>query len=175
MFATGPTSAVIVRVTVPPGIERLRRRWDWAASVGVPAHVTVLFPFLAPSDLASSARRDLASIAADTVPFEVIFASVGRFPNVVYLVPEPSGPFARLTEAVFAKFPDFPPYEGAFEEVIPHLTVAESASAPHDEIAREATALLPIHQRITTLEVLVEGAEGRWHGHWRLPLGRVKR
>ena len=175
MPATGPASAVIVRVPVPPGIERLRRRWDRAAGVGVPAHVTVLFPFLAPGDLAPSARQALAAIAADTEPFDVTFASVGRFPNVVYLMPEPSGPFARLTEAVFARFPDFPPYEGVFEEVIPHLTVAESASAQHDEIAWEAAALLPIHHRITTLEVLVEGAEGRWHGHWRLPLGRVRR
>jgi 2'-5' RNA ligase len=175
MPATGPTSAVIVRVTVPPGIERLRRRWDWAASVGLPAHVTVLFPFLAPGNLAPGARRELASIAADTEPFDVIFASVGRFPNVVYLMPEPSRPFAHLTAAVFARFPAFPPYEGAFEEVVPHLTVAESASAPYDEIAQEAAALLPIRRRITTLEVLVEGAEGRWHGHWRLSLGRVRR
>jgi 2'-5' RNA ligase len=175
MPATGPASAVIVRVPVPPGIERLRRRWDRAANVGVPAHVTVLFPFLAPSELAPSARRELASIAADTEPFDVTFASVGRFPNVVYLMPEPSRPFARLTAAVFARFPAFPPYEGAFEEVIPHLTVAESTSAPHDEIALEAAALMPIRHRITTLEVLVEGAEGRWHGHWRLRLGRVRR
>jgi 2'-5' RNA ligase len=174
MPATGAASAVIVRVPVPPGIERLRRRWDRAASVGVPAHVTVLFPFLAPGDLAPSARRELASIAADIEPFEVIFGSVGRFPNVVYLMPEPSRPFASLTEAVFARFPGFPPYDGAFEEVIPHLTVAESASAPHEEIARQAAALLPIRHRITTLEVLVEGAEGRWHGHWRLRLGRVR-
>jgi 2'-5' RNA ligase len=175
MPASGPASAVIVRVPVPPSIERLRRRWDRAASVGVPAHVTLLFPFLAPGDLAPNARRELASIAADNEPFDVTFASVGRFPNVVYLMPAPSGPFTRLTEAVFARFPGFPPYEGAFAEVIPHLTVAESTSAPHDEIAREAAALLPIRHRIMTLEVLVEGAEGRWHGHWRLPLGRVRR
>ncbi len=175
MPATGPASAVIVRVPVPRGIERLRQRWDRAASVGVPAHVTVLFPFLAPGDLAPDARGELASIAADTEPFGVTFASVGRFPNVVYLMPEPSGPFARLTEAVFARFPAVPPYDGAFEEVVPHLTVAESASAPHDEIAREAAALLPIPHRITILEVLVEGTEGRWHGHWRLRLGRVRR
>jgi hypothetical protein len=43
-----------------------------------------------------------------------------------------------------------------------------------DEIERQAAERLPIHHRITTLEVLVEGAEGRWHGHWRLPLGRVR-
>jgi 2'-5' RNA ligase len=174
MPATGPASAVIVRIPVPPAIERLRRRWDRAASIGVPAHVTVLFPFLTPADLAPDARRELASIAADAEPFDVTFASVGRFPSVTYLMPEPSGPFARLTEAVFATFPGFPPYEGAFEVVIPHLTVAESTSAPHDEIAREAATLLPVRHRITTLEVLVEGAEGRWHGHWRLTLGRVR-
>jgi 2'-5' RNA ligase len=174
MPATEPASAVIVRVPVPREIERLRRQWDRAASLGVPAHVTVLFPFLAPGDLAAAVRRELASVAAAHGPFDVTFASVGRFPTVVYLAPEPATPFARLTEAVAASFPDHPPYEGAFEEVIPHLTVAESIVAPLDEIQRAAATLVPFRHRVTTLEVLVEGAEGRWRSRWRLPLGRLR-
>ena len=170
-----PASAVIVRVPVPPGIERLRTRWDRAASLGVPAHVTVLFPFLAPGDLVPAARRELAAIAAATDPFEVSFTRVDRFPTVVYLAPEPDTPFARLTAEIAARYPDHPPYGGAFEEVVPHLTVAESATAPLDQIALAAAEHLPIRHRVTMLEVLVEGVEGRWHGRWRLPLGSVRR
>lgn len=175
MASIEPASAVIVRVPVPPGIERLRTRWDHAASVGVPAHVTVLFPFLAPVALVATARGELAAIAAATDPFEVTFTRVGRFPGVVYLTPEPDGPFARLTAEVAARYPDHPPYGGAFEEVIPHLTVAESPTAPLDEIAQSAAEHLPVRHRVTTLEVLVEGAEGRWHSRWRLPLGSIRR
>ena len=171
VLSTEATSAVVVRVALPPALVRLRARWDWAASVGVPPHVTIVFPFLPADHLTLDVRRTLAAIAAGHRPFDVRFARVERFPTVVYLAPEPSPPFTRLTEAVVDRFPDFPPYGGAFEEVIPHLTITESGDAPFDVIAAEAEAALPFSHRVTRLDVLAEAAEGRWHGHWRIPLG----
>ncbi len=138
MPADGSESAVVVRVPVPPTIERLRRRWDRAAGVGVPAHVTIVYPFVRPADLDPAVRRCLAALAAEHEPFEVRFSRLDRFPGIVYAVPVPSTPFVRLTEAVARRFPDFPPYGGAFDEIIPHLTVAEAADAPLDVIAAEA-------------------------------------
>src|SRR4029077_9743166 len=125
-------SAVVVRVPVPPLVERLRRRWDWAAQSGVPAHVTLLYPFIPAGNLDVSVRHALAEIAAEHEPFDVRFTRVGRFPTVVYVAPDPPEPFHRVTEAIHTRFPDFPPYEGAFEVVIPHLTVVESIEAPLD-------------------------------------------
>ena len=49
-------------------------------------------------------RRDLAEIAASVEPFDVRFARIGRFPTAIYLVPEPSAPFAALTAAIEARF-----------------------------------------------------------------------
>ena len=48
-------SAVIVRVRLPGGLERLRRDGVGDADVGVPAHMTMLYPFVAPDRL--DARR----------------------------------------------------------------------------------------------------------------------
>jgi 2'-5' RNA ligase superfamily len=45
--------------------------------------------------------------------------------DVLWLDPNPAEPFRRLTEAVGVEFPECPPYGGAFDEVVPHLTVAE--------------------------------------------------
>ena len=129
VLSTVATSAVVVRVPLPRALARLRARWDWAASVGVPPHVTIVFPFLPVDELTPDVRRTLVAIAAGHRPFDVRFARVERFPTVVYLAPEPSAPFTRLTEAVVDRFPDFPPYGGAFEEVIPHLTITESGDA----------------------------------------------
>lgn len=42
----------------------------------------------------------------------------------MYLAPEPTEPFVELTKAVWRSWPDHPPYEGAYDKVIPHLTVA---------------------------------------------------
>jgi hypothetical protein len=37
--------------------------------------------------------------------------------EVVWLVPQPAGPFRALTRAVAAAFPDYPPYDGYDERV----------------------------------------------------------
>ena len=172
--ASPAASAVIVRVPVPAPVERIRRRWDYAARLGVPSHVTVLFPFFGPDDLDRAVRRELAAIATRHRPFRVRFERVGRWPSVAFLAPEPSEPFARLTRDVVERFPEYPPYEGAHAEVVPHLTVAENPNAPLDEIAGAVEAALPFEHLVTSLAVLIETADGRWHGHWRLPLGGSK-
>jgi 2'-5' RNA ligase superfamily protein len=148
MVTTEPASAIVVRVKVSDALERARRRWDWAAGVGVPAHVTIIFPFLPVALLTPDVRRSLAAIAAAHEPFEVRFARVGRFPNVVY-----------------------PPYEGAFDVVIPHLTLVESVDAPLDGIADAAEHHLPFTRRVSSLEVLVEGPDAHWGSRWRIALG----
>ena len=160
MATTEPASAIVVRLPVPRALERLRAR-----------HVTILFPFLPVGHLGPDVRRRLAKVAAAHEPFEVRFARVERFPGIVYLAPEPSAPFVRLTHDVAARYPDYPPYGGVFDEVIPHLTVAESDDAPFDEIVAAAAGVLPFVHWASALEVLVEGGEGRWHSRWRLPLG----
>jgi 2'-5' RNA ligase len=171
MTSAEPASAIVARVPVPRVLQRLRATWDRSARVGVPAHVTILFPFLPPGRLLPEVRRELAAIAATQVPFDVRFERVGRFPGVVHLEPEPAAPFVALTNACIARYPELPPYGGAFDEVIPHLTVAESDDAPLDEVAAAAERLLPFRHRVASLEVLVEGGQSRWHTYWRIPLG----
>jgi 2'-5' RNA ligase len=171
MAATEPASAIVIRVPVPAGLDRLRRRWDTAAGAGVPAHVTILFPFLPAPDLTPADRSTLAEIARGVEPFEVAFRRVDRFPKVVYLEPEPSAPISKLTIDVMARYPGHPPYGGVFDEVVPHLTVTESDAAPLDAIAEEAERWLPFTHDVGALEVLLESPDGRWRRHWRIPLG----
>ena len=66
-------------------------------------------------------RRDPAT--AEVPAFDIALVRVDRFEEHVWLAPEPSERFVALTELTAARFPDWPPYDGAFEEVIPHLTV----------------------------------------------------
>jgi 2'-5' RNA ligase len=172
VLSTEATSAIVVRVPLPTALARLRMRWDWAASVGVPPHVTIVFPFLPAAGLGPDVRRTLVGLAAAQRPFDVRFAKVGRFPTVVYLAPHPSSPFSRLTEAVVDRFPDYPPYGGVHDVVTPHLTITESNEAPLERIAAQADAALPFSHRVTRIEVIVESGEGRWQPRWRISLGR---
>jgi 2'-5' RNA ligase len=161
-------SAIVIRIRVPAAIERLRRAHDRSARLGVPAHVTILYPFMAASELTTSVRRQVAAIAGEFRAFEVTFASAARWPGVVYLEPQPSSRFAALIDRFAAAFPEYPPYAGTIGEVIPHLTVVESRTAPLDEALRAAGQALPFQASANALEVLVEGDDGRWHRRWRL-------
>ena len=98
-----------------------------------PAHVTVLFPFLDGGSVDEGAVADvLASFAA----FPFTLASRERFDDGVrWLRPQPSEPFLRLTQAVWRRWPEHPPYEGAHDEVIPHLTITRD-DAPVPVAAR---------------------------------------
>jgi hypothetical protein len=63
-------------------------------------------------------------------PLDFALTEVGRFPGVVYLAPKPAAPFIALTQAVVERWPDDQPYGGAYEEIIPHLTVAHRETVP---------------------------------------------
>jgi hypothetical protein len=133
--------------------------------------VTVLYPFLDPADISDEVDAELARIASEAASFDVRFERVGRFSDVVWLAPEPVGPIAALTDAVAARWPDHPPYGGAFEEVIHHLTVADGAP-PNvlDRLASELVGGLPIAERVETLTLGVREA-GTWSVRRRYALG----
>jgi 2'-5' RNA ligase len=166
-----PVSALVVPFTLPPGLARARRRWDYAALTGVGPHVTILFPFLPCADLGPTARAELAAIARAVPAFDVRFEQVRRFPDLVWVEPEPAAPFAALTAAVVARWPSHPAYEGAYDTVIPHLTVVESDVADIetiDEIARRST---PFARRAQRMELWCQDTADRWRTRWRMPLG----
>lgn len=68
------------------------------------------------------------------------------------------------------RYAEFPPYAGTVDEVIPHLTLVENAEPPLAEIAAEVARHLPFERSVRAIEVLVEGGDGQWRLHWRLPL-----
>jgi 2'-5' RNA ligase len=121
----------------------------------LPAHVTVLHP--SPGDVGA-----IAEVLAPSAPFDVTFARLDRFPGVLWLAPEPAEPFVAMTEAMVARFPDYPPYGGTYSTIVPHLTVA---AAQLDETAALVQPLLPLGSRVESV-VLYRSADGaHWHEH----------
>lgn len=109
----------------------------------VHAHITVLGPFLdAPT------RDDLDSVAAvvsQTPAFEFEMDRIEMFPDgIIYLPPDPDGPFRDLTRRLVAAFPDCPPYAGAVPDPVPHLTLDRRSGTVTREGVRAALgAVLP--------------------------------
>jgi len=167
-------SAVLVVVReAEPVVGRFRMTLDRSAGWGVPPHVTVLYPFLPPSRIDASAVARLGEAVATVSAFDVVFARVEWFgDNVLWLAPEPDLPLRALTAAVYASFPDYPPYGGEQDDPIPHLTVGHDR--PSDVLrsaAAEVEPQLPIRVQVSTVELLVGSPEpNAWRTIATLPL-----
>lgn len=136
----------------------------------MPAHVTLLTPFVAPAELDAGVVLELRSLFAATAPFRLTLARIGRFPGVVYLAPEPAEPFVRLTEAVVARYPAYPPYGGAHETIVPHLTVASTEDeGVLDQAAEAVAAGLPLAAWVEEVW-LMEEISKVWERRERFPL-----
>ncbi len=165
-------------VTVPeaePLVGRLRQLHDPSAAVGVPAHVTVLYPFVPPAAIDALLESRLADLFAAMAAFDYRFERVDRFGDTtVYLAPEPAAAFSALTAAVAAQWPDYPPYGGAHDTVIPHLTVGDQLVAGGvDRVFAEAAAALAragsVRGRAGAVDLIIEGG-GRWSTASSFPL-----
>lgn len=119
----------------------------------VHAHVTTLGPFLPEVD--GRARATVREIAASTAAFDFVLAEIATFPNgIIHLVPEPGRPFRELTTRLVAAFPECPPYAGAYDEVLPHLTLDLSSDQVSEASTREALgATVPVRCRADRLDL----------------------
>jgi 2'-5' RNA ligase len=148
--AAGDTGVVVLVPAADPLIEQWRQRYDPAAAQGMPAHVTVLYPFLPEPDIDGGVLDALRSVFASTAPFDLQVRRAARFPATIYLDPEPAEPFRRLTAALVERWPDRQPYGGAFDEVTPHITIADDVGAEiMDHIEPLVVPHLPLRTRLT--------------------------
>jgi 2'-5' RNA ligase superfamily len=169
-------SAVLVLVPeAEPVVGRHRAVLDGAAAQGMPAHVTVLYPFVAAAAITEETLRAVADAVGSVAAFDCVFGRTAWFGDqVLWLAPDPDGPFRELTSAVLAAFPGYLPYDGAFPDVIPHLTIGEQPpGGPAALRAAEADVLpaLPVTTRISRAWVMTgSSAPNSWHPIAELPL-----
>lgn len=139
------TTALLVPV---PEADRVvddqRRELDPGADWGIPAHVSVIFPFVPVSGVNDQLCDRLRDVVARVPAFSCSFGRTGWFGGeVLFLVPEPDTHFRRLTRLAHQEFPDFPPYGGAHADPVPHLTVGQRAGRPPWVLRRARTVVVP--------------------------------
>ena len=146
----------------------------------MPAHVTLISPFLDSAHIDGRVIANLERIVGSSPAFDVAFESVGRWPasehgpGVVWLRPGPGAAFVGLTRAIWAAYPDAPPYGRLDDDLEPHLTIAIDDPARFDAAERAATAHLPFSRRIESAALLVERSDGRWSAGRRFAFGAVQ-
>ena len=170
MSAEKGQSAVVVPVpAVEPVVSTWRARFDRSAAHGMPAHITALYPFAPEEDLTADVVAQLREVCAAVPVLDVEFRRTARFPDVLYLDPEPASGLRELTAAIAERWPQAPPYGGMFDEVVPHLTVAQSAGDDVlDDIEADVVHRLPVRTRLAEACLYVFDGE-RWRPRSRLP------
>jgi hypothetical protein len=162
-------------VLLIPEAESLVSGWrlkhDASAAQGMPAHVTLLYPFMPFAKIDAGCHAKLAALFAGVRAFDLTFSQSERLPEIVWLLPEPDLPVRDLTRKIAKAFPDYPPYGGVYDDPTPHLTVAQG-----DDIALETVAAglagrfkAPIRSRITSCSLFALRPEG-WREQRAFPL-----
>ena len=158
------TAVLVLVPAAEPVVGALRDALDPSAPQGVPAHVTVLFPFVPARDVDDGTVATLRRAVRDVAPFSFRLDAVGWFgDDFVWLAPNPSEPFAELTDRTASAFPDHPPYEGEHEPV-PHLTVGyrrHSSLAALGAAAEQLAPSLPITAEVDRVHLLARVARRR--------------
>ena len=168
------TALVVVADAVDETLAPWRRRFHaWSAERGIPAHLTILFPFVPASRVDGELLASLRALYAPVAPFAYELARVESFPGVAWLAPEPAAPFLDLIDATRAAFPDHPPYGDPTLEPVPHCTVGGDTGGEDDDRTLAAMLAelrdglgpsLPLACRAEAATLLVEQADGTWAG-----------
>lgn len=126
-YRDGQTALVLPVPDAEHIVEHWRERFDPSAACGMPAHITVLFLFLALGSVGSGELDSLHRLC-DAEALPVQFAAFGSFPQVLYHSPN-LRPTGRADVERGAALAGGSAVCGALAEVVRHLTVAMSIDA----------------------------------------------
>ena len=173
-----PVTEAVLVVAVPEAellVGGLRSRHDPVAALGMPAHITINYPFVPGVEPSADTLSRLSKVLTAIQPFSFTLDHVGRFPNVVYLAPVPSTPFVLLVEQIAQEFPESPPYGGRHRGSTPHLTVAQSINGDvlasvEKQITDAASDHLPLRAYANRVW-LMDNSAGQWERRVSFALG----
>jgi len=160
-------SAILLAVPdAEPLVHEWRAKGDPSAAHGVPAHVTLLYPFLPVEDLDAGVLAELEWFFRGIDAFQVEFSRVGRFEHagVVWLEPG-SDALVELTRALARRWPECPPYSGEIpiDELVPHLTIVHTEDrALRQSAANAVSPQLPLRVLLTQAALWVRDENDEW-------------
>ncbi|MFI6645385.1 2'-5' RNA ligase family protein [Streptomyces sp. NPDC050504] len=170
MPAPGTTAVVIVLPEAGPLLDAAWRIDPALVRRGVPAHVSLLYPFVPESALTDQDEKDVRSLAARFPAAELLLEEIVTESGFVAVtVPE----LQPIVDAFRAQWPGVRPYGGRFgARSTAHVTVSMGADNP-TTAAHVRTAigrLLPLRTRATAILLAVLTEEG-WRPRFTVPLG----
>ena len=156
------TGLIVVVPEATACVGPVRDAFDPYARIGVPPHITVLYPFVRPELMSDAVVDAVADVAGRLASFDFELIHLAEFDDeVFYLAPDPAEPFAAITQALWDRFPDHPPFGGRFETVVPHLSVAGVPfGATRGTVESLLGTELPIAARARGVTIMIEDEDG---------------
>ncbi len=136
----------------------------------MPAHVSLLYPFVPVSALTDEDERGVRSLAAGFPATDLLLEEVVTAPGFV-AVAVPG--LQSIVDAFCAEWPGLRPYKGRFgARPAAHVTVAMGADDPTAAARVRAAigSLLPLRTRAVAVRLVVLTEEG-WQPRLTVPLG----
>jgi hypothetical protein len=170
MPTNGQTGLVVPVPAADALLASVGARYPGTVREGVPAHVSLLYPFVPAAELDEQVTCALGELLAEQTPMPVQFAKCYRQDGFVALFPDPINGLKELVSKTRRRWPDVVPYEGVYGDVEPHLTVAMRCSAETAvTIEQEVSAQLPISAELR--EAWLVAFEGQWTLRGRFEFG----
>jgi hypothetical protein len=109
-------STLVILVPEAEGLVRsFHERYDPAAKAGMPAHITLLYPFKSPNEIDGLVLDTLRDCLCRFQPLKFSLMTINQFPGkTLYLAPEPEDPIRELTLGIWGCYPETPPYRGRY-------------------------------------------------------------
>jgi 2'-5' RNA ligase len=131
-------------------IEEIRYERDWSASLGVPAHITLLGPFLHPDSVGPGIVARLAQILARYPPPVIRLEELRLVDDVACLIPTETEALAAISRELHEAWPQTASHGG-----LHHVTIARDVNkAVFETLQAELSSLLPLKGSITEAHLL---------------------
>jgi hypothetical protein len=141
----------------------------------IPFSLTLLYPWVPREALTQADVEALRAFFASRPPLAFDLVRVAEFPGVVaYAVPEPDDELRETMRALWALYPEYPPYGRPGNDPAPHATLGrlEGDHAITLEQARQRVEpLLPVHCDVREVTLMEEYEPDRLRVRESFPLG----
>ncbi len=136
----------------------------------------MLYPFLPPDQVDRSVCEAVGEVLEAFSAFDFALTSVKTFPTgLLYLAPEPVEPFVAITGALADRWPEHPPYHGAYASVVPHLSVAMTDNGSAPALEADLKGGLPVRTHADAVWLMEGQPEDRWVIRAAFPLSADRR
>jgi 2'-5' RNA ligase len=171
----------IVIPQIEPWIAPVKNRYTQSGP-SVPAHVTLLSPFYAPSEVTDLILQRVERVISQVPPFEFTLKTLETFPKgILYISVEPREPFSRITRLLAEEFPEMPLYGGEFPDPVPHVTVVDfqmcddpvAVKRQSEQMLSDALPMGLVADRVVWMQ-RIRSVPAPWDVVGDFPLGRAR-